>query len=38
MSRYRTICLDGLNSVEPVSQSAPQLMWVEISQLVIDDR
>lgn len=38
MSRYRAICLDGLNSVEPVSQSAPQLMWVEIAQLVIDDR
>lgn len=38
MTDYRTIDLTGMQPVEPASQPAPQLMWIEIADLVIDDR
>lgn len=38
MSSYRTIDLSGMQPVSPASQPAPQLIWVEVADLVIDDR
>lgn len=38
MTEYRTIDLTGMQPVTPASQPAPQLMWIEIKDLVIDDR
>ena len=38
MTEYRTIDLTGMQPVEPASQPAPQLIWIEIADLVIDDR
>lgn len=38
MTHFRTIDITGMTPVEPASQAAPQLMWVEIAALVIDDR
>lgn len=38
MTDYRTIDLTGMQPVAPASQPAPQLIWVEIADLVIDDR
>lgn len=38
MTDYRTIDLAGMTPVEPVSQPAPQLMWIAVADLVIDDR
>ncbi|RNF35059.1 ParB N-terminal domain-containing protein [Paracoccus methylarcula] len=38
MSDYRQINIDGMFPVTPSSQPAPQLMWIEIDKLVIDDR
>lgn len=38
MNDFRTIDIDGMTPVIPVSQPAPQLMWIEVAQIVIDDR
>ena len=38
MTQYRTIDLTGMQPVAPASQPAPQLMWIEVADLVIDDR
>lgn len=38
MNPFRAIDITGRELVTPASQPAPQLMWVEIDQLVIDDR
>lgn len=38
MTDYRKIDLAGMQPVTPASQPAPQLMWIEVDQLVIDDR
>lgn len=38
MTAFRTIDITGMTPVTPASQPAPQLMWIEIDQLVIDDR
>lgn len=38
MTDYRTIDVAGMQPVEPASQPAPQLLWVNIADLVIDDR
>lgn len=38
MTDYRVIDVTGMQPVDPASQPAPQLIWVEISDLVIDDR
>lgn len=38
MTNYRTVDLTGMDPVQPASQPAPQLIWVEIRDLVIDDR
>lgn len=38
MTHFRSIDITGMTPVEPASQPAPQMMWVEIAELVIDDR
>lgn len=38
MSDLRKIDVSGMEPVQPASQPAPQLMWVDIESLVIDDR
>lgn len=38
MSHYREIDISRLELREPASQPAPQLMWVELATLVIDER
>lgn len=38
MTVYRKIDVEGMLAVEPMSQPAPQLLWVDIKALVIDDR
>ncbi len=38
MTGFRSIDLTGMQPVVPASQPAPQLIWVAIADLVIDDR
>jgi hypothetical protein len=38
MTDYRAIDLTGMQPAQLASQPAPQLMWIEIKDLVIDDR
>ncbi|SCY62003.1 ParB N-terminal domain-containing protein [Paracoccus tibetensis] len=38
MTDYRAIDLAGMQPAQLASQPAPQLMWIEIKDLVIDDR
>lgn len=38
MTALRTVDVSDLDPIAPASQPAPQLMWVEIADLVIDDR
>lgn len=38
MNDYRTIDISDMATVKPASQPAPQLTWVEIGSLVIDNR
>lgn len=38
MTAYRAIDLTGMQPVTPASQPAPQVTWVNVSDLVIDDR
>lgn len=38
MTDYRGVDVSGFPKVQPRSQPAPQLMWLEIDALVIDDR
>ncbi|MGP9804073.1 hypothetical protein [Paracoccus sp. NSM] len=37
-SHFRRIDLEGMQPCELASQPAPQILWVEIDQLLIDDR
>ena len=37
-SHFRRIDIDGMQPAELAPQPAPQMLWVEIDQLVIDDR
>ncbi|MCJ8139587.1 ParB N-terminal domain-containing protein [Falsirhodobacter halotolerans] len=38
MTHYRHVSVEGLQPVVPASQPAPQLLWVSVTDLVIDDR
>lgn len=38
MTEYRKIDLTGMQPISPASQPAPQLAWIEIADLVVDER
>ena len=38
MTHFRTIDISNMQPAELASQPSPQMLWVEIAQLVIDDR